>query len=66
MNLLAIVGSPRKRKATDTLIGKAIEGSTSKALDCLGSMYAGDIEHRGVVYYFEGAYQLGKKLVSVS
>jgi multimeric flavodoxin WrbA len=29
MNLLAIVGSPRKGKATDTLVDKAIEGVTS-------------------------------------
>lgn len=26
MNLLAIVGSPRKGKSTDTLVEKAIEG----------------------------------------
>ena len=30
MNLLAIVGSPRKGKATDTLVDKAIEGAKSK------------------------------------
>jgi NAD(P)H-dependent FMN reductase len=30
MNILAIVGSPRKGKATDTLIDKAIEGVTSQ------------------------------------
>jgi len=29
MNLLAIVGSPRKGKATDTLVDKAIEGVKS-------------------------------------
>jgi multimeric flavodoxin WrbA len=29
MNLLAIVGSPRKGKATDTLVDKAIEGAVS-------------------------------------
>lgn len=29
MNLLAIVGSPRKGKATDTLVDKAIEGAKS-------------------------------------
>lgn len=34
MNLLAIVGSPRKGKATDTLVDKAIEGVKSKAPDC--------------------------------
>jgi hypothetical protein len=31
MNLLAIVGSPRKGKATDTLVDKAIEGAKFKA-----------------------------------
>ena len=30
MNLVAIVGSPRKGKATDTLVDKAIEGARSK------------------------------------
>ena len=30
MILLAIVGSPRKGKATDTLVDKAIEGAKSK------------------------------------
>ena len=34
MNLLAIVGSPRKGKSTDLLVDKAIEGFTSKAPDC--------------------------------
>ena len=34
MNLLAIVGSPRKGKATDTLVDKAIEGARSKDPDC--------------------------------
>jgi len=34
MNLLAIVGSPRKSKATDTLIDKAIDGVKSKNLNC--------------------------------
>ena len=34
MNLLAIVGSPRKGKATDTLVDKAIEGVTSRNPDC--------------------------------
>ena len=33
MNLLAIIGSPRKGKATDTLVGKAIEGVLQKAPD---------------------------------
>ncbi|MFC1614101.1 flavodoxin family protein [Gemmatimonadota bacterium] len=34
MNLLAIVGSPRKGKATDTLVDKAIEGAKAKHPDC--------------------------------
>ncbi len=31
MNLLSIIGSPRKGKATDTLVDKAIEGTLKKA-----------------------------------
>ena len=34
MNLLAIVGSPRKGKATDTLVDKAIEGVLSVSQNC--------------------------------
>ncbi len=34
MNIIAIVGSPRKGKATDVLVNKAIEGVKSKAPDC--------------------------------
>ena len=34
MNLLAIVGSARKGKATDTLVDKAIEGVQSKSPNC--------------------------------
>ena len=34
MNLLAIVGSPRKGKSTDTLLDKAIEGAVSKSPEC--------------------------------
>ena len=34
MNLLAIVGSPRKGKATDTLVDKAIEGVKYSIPDC--------------------------------
>lgn len=33
MNLLAIVGSPRKGKATDILVDKAVEGVKSKSTD---------------------------------
>jgi len=35
MNLLAIVGSPRKGGATDLLVGKAIEGAKSKYRECI-------------------------------
>jgi len=34
MNVLAIVGSPRKGKATDTLVDKAIEGVKSRNPNC--------------------------------
>jgi FMN-dependent NADH-azoreductase len=34
MNLLAIVGSPRRGKSTDTLVDKAIEGVKSKSPNC--------------------------------
>lgn len=34
MNLVAVVGSPRKGKATDILVDKAIEGFMSKAKIC--------------------------------
>ena len=34
MNLLAIVGSPRKGRATDTLVDKGIEGAKSKHTNC--------------------------------
>jgi FMN-dependent NADH-azoreductase len=34
MNLLAIMGSPRKGKATDSLVDKAIEGVKSQLPDC--------------------------------
>ncbi|MFC1634895.1 flavodoxin family protein [Planctomycetota bacterium] len=34
MNLLAIVGSPRKGKSTDVLVDKAIEGAQSVSPDC--------------------------------
>ena len=94
MNLLAIVVSPRKGKATDTLVDKAIEGAKSNIIVTSGiippllrklcdeatplikqtakdslnaktvdTMYAGDIEHRGVDYYLDRAFNLGWKLV---
>ena len=34
MNLLAVIGSPRKGKATDTLVDKAIEGVNAKDSNC--------------------------------
>ena len=34
MNLIAIIGSPRIGKATDTLVDKAIEGVKSRSPDC--------------------------------
>lgn len=34
MNLLAIVGSPRKGRATDTLVDRAIDGVKSKSPNC--------------------------------
>ena len=33
MNILAVMGSPRKGKSTDTLVDKAIEGVKSKEPD---------------------------------
>ncbi len=45
MNLLAIIGSPRKGKATDTLVGKAIEGALQKAPDAsVKKIYLSDYE----------------------
>jgi multimeric flavodoxin WrbA len=41
-----------KRTAKDSLNAKAV-----------GELYAGDIEHRGVDYYFDKAFDLGSKLV---
>ena len=35
MNLLAIIGSPRKGKATDALVDRAIEGVKSKTPNCI-------------------------------
>ena len=35
MNLVAVIGSPRKGKATETLVDKAIEGAISKNPSCL-------------------------------
>jgi multimeric flavodoxin WrbA len=31
--------------------------------ETVGDMYAGDVEHRGVDYYYDKAFNLGKKLV---
>jgi NAD(P)H-dependent FMN reductase len=35
MNLVAVIGSPRKGKATETLVDKAIEGAKTNKPDCL-------------------------------
>jgi hypothetical protein len=42
-----------------------IKGTIRDSLNArtLGSLYAGDIEHRGVDYYFNKAYKLGMKVV---
>ncbi len=43
MNLLAIIGSPRKGKATDTLVGHAIQGVQSIHPDCnVNKIYIAD------------------------
>ena len=41
-----------------------IKGTIKDSLNAktVGDMYAGDIEHRGVEYYFDKAFNLGKKL----
>ena len=49
MNLLAIVGSPRIGKATDTLVDKAIEGFRSKSLNCSVKRKAVIIVTSGIV-----------------
>ena len=48
MNLLAVVGSPRKGKATDLLVDRVIEGVRSKAPNCTVkklNLIAYDIKH---------------------
>jgi multimeric flavodoxin WrbA len=44
---------------------KLIKRTTKDSLNAktVGDMYAGDIEHRGMEYYFDKAFNLGKKLV---
>ena len=45
MNLLAIIGSPRKGKATDTLVDIAIEGVLKKSNDAsVDRIYLSDNE----------------------
>ncbi len=45
MNVLAIVGSPRKGKATDTLVDKAIEGVLKRSPDAsVNKLYLSDRE----------------------
>jgi len=57
MNLLAIVGSPRKGKSTDTLVDKAIEGFRARAGDSsVRKIYLMDT-------ILDKAYALGLKLV---
>jgi multimeric flavodoxin WrbA len=62
MNILAIVGSHRKGKASDILVDRAIEGAKSKDLNC-NVRKINLIEHRGVEHYVDKAFELGKKLV---
>jgi FMN-dependent NADH-azoreductase len=38
-------------------------GRDSLNAKTVGDLYAGDIEHRGAEYYFDKAFQLGRKLV---
>jgi len=59
MKILAIVGSPRKGKATACIKGIVKDSLNAKTV---GDLYAGDIEHRGVEYYFDRAFSLGNKL----
>jgi hypothetical protein len=42
-----------------------IKGTIKDSLNArtLGSLYAGDIEHRGADYYFDKAYKLGMKVI---
>ncbi|MCF8084721.1 MAG: flavodoxin family protein [Deltaproteobacteria bacterium] len=47
-------------KATPLIRGTIRDSLNAKTID---SMYAGDIEHRGAEYYFDKAFNLGKKLV---
>ena len=41
-----------------------IKGVAKDSLNAkiIGDLYAGDIEHRGVEYYFDKAFKLGQKL----
>ena len=55
---------PMYRKLCDWAAGQ-IKGVVKDSLNgkIVGDMYAGDIEHRGVNYYFDRAFNLGRKLV---
>jgi len=44
-----------------TLIKQTVKDSLNSKT--VGDMYAGDIEHRGVDYYLDRAFNLGRKLV---
>ena len=58
---------PLYRKFCDSA-GPLIRGTVRDSLNAktVGDLYAGDIEHRGVERYLEKAFQLGRKLASVS
>jgi len=47
-------------EATSHIKGVAKDSLNAKTV---GDMYAGNIEHRGVEYYFDKAFNLGRKLV---
>jgi len=55
---------PIYRKLCDWAASQ-IKGVVKDSLNgkIVGDIYAGDIEHRGVEYYFDKAFKLGKKLV---
>jgi FMN-dependent NADH-azoreductase len=55
---------PKYRKFCDWATAQ-IKGVIKDSLNAktVGDLYAGDIEHRGVEYYFDKAFKLGKKLM---
>ena len=58
------IASPIFRRFCDAAT-PLITGTIRDSLNAktLGSLYAGDIEHRGADYYFDKAYRLGRKVV---